>query len=206
MEESGSPMIRRSFLSSAALGVAAFGQSVIPARWQPTRHAQDDWLDKIPGQHRLVFDTTEPGGMSSALLYATNFYTANQSDYGLQNSDLAVVIVARHVSTPFAYNEAIWTKYGVQLSSFIDKNKEPSKTNAYARQLNGAIGRGVQLAVCQMATRAIAGMIAGAVNAGADDVFKEISENLLPNSHLVPAGIVAVARAQERGYALVHAV
>ena len=28
-------------------------------RWQPERHTQDDWLDQIPGKHRLVFDTTE---------------------------------------------------------------------------------------------------------------------------------------------------
>jgi hypothetical protein len=28
-----------------------------PALWRPARHAQDDWYDKIPGQHRFVFDT-----------------------------------------------------------------------------------------------------------------------------------------------------
>ena len=57
--------------------------------------------------------------MSSALTYATNYYSANNSGYGLQNADLAVVIIARHFSTPYAYNEAIWTKYGVQISDFV---------------------------------------------------------------------------------------
>jgi intracellular sulfur oxidation DsrE/DsrF family protein len=33
-------------------------------------------------------------------------------------------------------------------------------------------------------------------------VFEEMKANLLPNARLVPAGIVAVNRAQERGYAL----
>src|SRR5215469_13028698 len=113
MRESGSSsMQRRSFLSAAAgAGVtigamtgpavpSALSQSADNPRWQPARHAQDDWLEKIPGQHRLVFDTTGPNGLSSALLYGSNFYQANQADYGLQNSDLAVVIITRHLSTP----------------------------------------------------------------------------------------------------------
>jgi intracellular sulfur oxidation DsrE/DsrF family protein len=33
-----------------------------------------------------------------------------------------------------------------------------------------------------------------------DDIIKELTEHLVPNSHMVPAGIVAVSRAQERGY------
>ena len=64
----------------------------------------------------------------------------------------------------------------------------------------------MHLAVCQLATRAIAGSIATAFKSTTDDVYNEIAAHLLPNSHLVPAGIVAVNRAQERGYALVHAV
>src|SRR5262249_28113582 len=146
--------------AAAALPPAATAQqSTEGARWQPIRHMQDDWLDQIPGKHRLGFDTTDAAGMSSALLYARNFYTGNQSDYGLQNSDLAVVVVARHFSTPFAYNDSIWSKYGEQISSFIQK-KDPAKNNTYDTQLTGMTGRGMHLAVCQMATRFLAGSIA----------------------------------------------
>lgn len=217
MESSESSYLaRRYFLRKVGTGVTILGaaaavtpgavaQSTESLRWQPTRHTQDDWLDQIPGKHRLVFDTTETGGMSSALLYASNFYTANQSDYGLQNSDLAVVIVARHFSTPFAYNDTIWSKYGEPISSFIQK-KDPEKNNTYAMQLNGMTGRGMHLAVCQLATRFVAGSIARAVNAKQEDIYNEIAANLMPNAHLVAAGIIAVNRAQERGYALVHAM
>jgi hypothetical protein len=164
---------RRSFLSHVGTGVTVIGtgaaitipvataQSVGgPVKFQATRHEQDDWLDKIPGQHRLVFDTTQAASMGSAVQYGTNYYSANQSSYGLQNADLAVVIIARHQSTPFAYNEAMWAKYGDPISNFIDRTKEPSKTNTYGRQLTGMTGRGAHLAVCQLATRAIAGSIA----------------------------------------------
>lgn len=208
------PLPRRSFLTHAVPGVAigagaaitipvATAQSVGGARWEAARHEQDDWLDKIPGKHRLVFDTIDSNGMNSALLYATNYYNANRTGYGLQNNDLAVVIIARHFSTAYAFNETLWAKYGDQLSSSADNTKPPSKTNTYARQLATMTERGVHFAVCQLATGRIAGMIASAFGGTNADILAEMSANLLPNSHLVPAGIVAVGRAQERGYALV---
>jgi intracellular sulfur oxidation DsrE/DsrF family protein len=219
MSEHNSPLARRFFLTKVGAGMTILGaaatagtpepakaQTTEVARWQPERHTQDDWFDQIPGKHRLVFDTTETTGMSSALTYATNYYSANNSGYGLQNADLAVVIIARHFSTPYAYNESMWTKYGVPISDFVQKGKEPSKTNPYGRQLTTLTGRGMHLAVCQLATRALAGSIARAVNSNADDIYNELAANLMPNAHLVPAGIVAVNRAQERGYSLVHAV
>jgi len=35
-------------------------------------------------------------------------------------------------------------------------------------------------------------------------VVKEITENLIGNAHMVPAGILAVNRAQERGYSFIY--
>ncbi len=46
----------------------------------------------------------------------------------------------------------------------------------------------------------MASAIAQKTGGKTDDVFKELSENLVPNARLVPAGIVAVNRAQEHGY------
>ena len=206
---------RRSFLTQAAPGVVigagavitipvATAQSVGGARWEPARHEQDDWLDKIPGKHRLVFDTIDTNGMNAALLYGSNYYTANRTGYGLQNSDLAVVIIARHFSTAYAYNETLWSKYAEQLLASAD-NKSETKANPYARQMAQMVERGAHFGICQMATGRIAGMIASATGKPNADILAEISANLLPNGHLVPAGIVAVGRAQERGYALVNA-
>ena len=65
--------------------------------------------------------------------------------------------------------------------------------------------KGVHFAVCQTSTRAIAGRIARATGVEADNVIKEIAANLIGNARLVPAGIVAVNRAQERGYSFVYA-
>ena len=218
------PLARRSFLTGMGTGVTLLGtaaamvapasaeaQSVAESHFQPVRHSQDDWLDQIPGKHRCVFDTTAPEGASSAALYASNFFIANQSGYNLQNADLAVVIVLRHNSTPFAYNDSIWAKYGVPISqqagNFVDpKTKAAPNINVYRTQLEGLIQRGVHLAVCQMATRVFAGAIARSNGGNTDAINDELAANLLASSHAVAAGIVALNRAQERGYTFVHAV
>lgn len=229
LKKDSSPVARRSFLSRLGLGMTAAGATLgsgllaaqTPAspsggRWQSARHAQDDWLDQVPGQHRFVFDTTSPDGFGGALLYANNFFLANQTGYGLGNTDLAVVIVARHNSTQFAYNDAMWAKYGAvlgQRAGVTDpQTKQAPKVNIYNQSalaagspslgitLDSLLKKGVHLAVCQMATRRFAGGIAQATGGTADGVYNELVANLVANAHVVPAGIVAVSRAQERGY------
>jgi intracellular sulfur oxidation DsrE/DsrF family protein len=229
---SRSPVARRSFLSRIGAGMTMFGatlvagesttaaQSAASSGWQPGRHAQDDWLDQVPGRHRFVFDTTSPAGFGASLLYTNNFFLANQTGYGLGNGDVAVVIVARHNSTPFAYTDAIWAKYSASLArgaGFDDpKTKQQPVINVYnaagygallpsgGTTLDSLVKRGVHFAVCQMATRRFAGIIAEATGGTTDAVYNELVANLIPNSHMVPAGIVAVNRAQERGYAFAH--
>ncbi|OLD71695.1 MAG: hypothetical protein AUI45_00910 [Acidobacteria bacterium 13_1_40CM_2_56_11] len=221
---------RRSFVTqvggqATAFAAAGFGASILQAqsraaaRCEPERHTEDDWLDRVPGKHRLVFDATMPEGFGYALLYTGNYFIANHEGYGLQDSDLAVVIVARHFATPFAFNDLMWNKYGTaisRLANFTDpKTKQAATTNLYnlpdhglpnrSATIEGLIKRGVQFAVCQMATRQLAEPLATAVGGNAESVFKELSANLVANSRLVPAGIVAVNRAQERGYAFVNA-
>src|SRR5262245_7181631 len=122
---------RRSFLSRIGTGLGVFAgaaaaaeaQTGAPAEggnWRPSRHPQDDWLDVVSAKHRFIFDTTTPAGIGEALAFANNFLTANQSGYGLSDADSAVVIVARHRSTPFAYNDAIWAKYSAPLGQFTN--------------------------------------------------------------------------------------
>jgi hypothetical protein len=231
-EQSSTPLVaRRSFLTQVGAGVTVVGATLAagdalaqgPAsragNWQPTRHAQDEWMDQLPGKHRFVFDTTSADGIGAALLYATNFFVGNQSGYGLTDADAAVIIVARHNSTPYAYNDVIWAKYGAQLAARTGLNdpttKRPPTVNLFNTTADGLpslgttvdslIRRGAHFAVCQMATRFFAGQLAQA-GGSADAVYNEIAANLVGNAHLVAAGIVAVNRAQEHGYTLATAV
>lgn len=213
----GSGLARRSFLSRLGAGAtafsAAFAAGTVSARaqdsrggedWKPARHAEDDWMDELNGVHRFLFDNVDPSGFDGAMLYANNFIDVNRNSYGVENSDLAVVIVARHNSTPFSFNDAMWEKYGEAFAGrmgFEDPqtNAVPSR-NVYRARLEGLFQKNLHLAVCGVATRGFAGAAARAAGADTDAVYEEITANLLPNSHLTPAGIVAVNRAQERGY------
>jgi intracellular sulfur oxidation DsrE/DsrF family protein len=219
---------RRMFLARLGVGAGVVGATaagVAPtvaaqaaeSTWKPARHSQDDWYDKVPGVHRFLLDTSSPDSMGWAMQFASNYYTANQDVYGLKESDLAVIIVARHRSTSFAYTDAIWAKYGKQLSEqseYVDpKTKEPPKINIYgpagetvqAGRMEALIKKGAQFAVCSMSTRGIATRIAKANNLEVDSVVKEITANLIGNAHMVPAGILAVNRAQEHGYSFIYA-
>jgi len=204
---------RRSFLArigatAAALGLGAAGTSAQPSsakRFEPDRHEKDDWME-LPGKHRLVFDGTSPEGVRDALQFTGNFFTGNKNGYGLEASDIAVVVVMRHRATQFAFTDAIWSKYGAALSEsekFVDpKTSQPPTDNVYKTQIENNAKRGVHIAACDLSTHRLASYIARKLSGNADDIYKEMVANAMPNVHFVPAGIVAVSRAQERGYAL----
>ena len=196
-------------LAALALGGVAMAQvKGSPAtRFEPARHAQDDWMDEIPGKHRLFCDTTNSDAFRDGLLFANNFLTANRTDYGLESKDIAIIVVARHQSTSFGFNSDMWAKYNASFAGDLPpaQAKEPPKANPNSMMLDTLAKQGVQFAVCSMATRRIAGIIARATNGNTDAIFTELTTHLVSNARMVPAGILALGRAQERGYSLVSA-
>lgn len=207
---------RRSFLSRLGLGAAALGAwtgiaspaAAQSAAFEPAKHPDDDWMERLPGKHRLVIDTTSPAGSDDALKYASNFFTANKSGYNLAPADLAVIVVMRHFATPFAYTDAVWQKYGQAISdeiTFVDpKTKAVPATNLRTGAVDGLVNQGAHFAVCGMATRYFAGVVAKKTGQTEDVVYKDLTSNLVRNAHIVSAGIVAVNRAQERGYSFAY--
>lgn len=222
---------RRALLSAmgaAAAGVAlatapVYGQAKAPTKapapaagkFTPARHKEDAWLDAVPGKHRAFIDSATAPGVANALLYAGNLFTANKSGYGLNDGDLAIVVCLRHFATVFAFNDAMWAKYGktfAAIASVGEKGAAPA-TNPHIEDANMGLPipginplakRGVQFAVCDMATHFFAGMIAG-TGGDATAVYKELAANTVPNSHFVAAGVVGTTRAQEYGYSLLVA-
>jgi hypothetical protein len=211
---------RRSFLSRFGIAAAALTVgsaralaqpgSATPSpkpeeRWQPARDARDDWFDRIPGQHRLFFDTLTDGGLREARGFANNYFDGNKSGYGLEASDLAVVICLRHSATPFAFTDAFWAKYGPVMAESLKLADTKMVANPHRPQLEALIKRGVHYAVCDMASHRYAGLIARKLDGGdAEGIYKEMTANVIGNAHFVAAGIIAVNRAQERGYSIAH--
>jgi len=216
---------RRSFMSGLGAAAAAFtlGQGTAGAQtratsFQPARHAQDAWLDAVAGRHRTFIDASTPRGAGEAMLYANNLYAANKSGYSLPENDIVVVACLRHFATAFAFNDAMWAKYGKPLSTLVEftdpKTKQAPSTNLLnsaeygmtlpnlGTTIDSVVRRGTRFAVCDMATHFFAAQVAMMSGGNADAVYKELVANTIPNSHMVAAGVVAVNRAQEYGFTL----
>jgi intracellular sulfur oxidation DsrE/DsrF family protein len=207
---------RRSFLSRFGIGTSALGaalglgsasalaQSGSDSRFQPARHAQDDWFDEIPGKHRCFFDTTTAEELADAIQFAGNYFTGSKNGYGLEPAEVALIIGMRHEAAPFAFTDAMWSKHGVVLSKrakWVDpKTSQPGLANPRQTQLNNLGKRGLRFTVCDLSTHAIAGLIADSIGGKADDIYPQLIANRVDSARQVPAGIVALNRAQEHGY------
>ena len=222
------PTTRRTLLTGAAATAAASlaaqgaGAQTPSTRYQPARHEVDAWLDTVPGRHRTIIDCASTASAGAAMLFANNLYVGNSRVYQLKESDVAVVVCLRHMATAFAFNDTVWAKYGQALSdavSFTDPKtgKAPSANlldaAGYGGQLPNAgvtisavVKRGTHFAVCDMATNRLAGLVAASTKGVQEAVYTEFVRNLIPNSHLTAAGVVAVNRAQEYGYTLLTAI
>ena len=189
-------------LGAAATAAALGGRSVQaqggPAA-TPPRYPQDAWLTAITGVHRIILDVTTPAGIPDAVRFSGNLYTGHMTGYNVPESDVAVVVCLRHQATPYAYTDALWSKYRV-----MDPTQAtPPSANANLTPLSGLAKRGVQFMVCGTASRALAGRIAGQ-GGDVDAAMKELQANLLPNGRIVPAGVVGVTHAQELGFSVLH--
>jgi len=228
---------RRAVIGAGALLVGATGVAM-PAGaqtdntglpWQPMPEAQDGWMDKPGTRHRLMFDSTAASAAESAMFYADTYYAANKSGYGLDPQALGVILVLRHMATPFGYNDTVWAKHG---AAFADKLKlageqaiRATKNNPLLSAANDGkakndpkskdgddapvtlatlAAKGARFAVCGVATQGIAAQLAKGSDASAKAIEDELKANLIPGAVIVPAGIVAVDRAQEHGYAFVN--
>lgn len=206
---------------AAACSSGARGATPAGAAWQPAAETLDSWLDKPGTRHRMVFDSVSGDGGRDALGYANNFIHVNQADYGLTPEQIAVVVVFRHGSTPYGYADPMWAKYGKKFADAMkltdDMAKRAESVNPMLAKAAGGdpppkgmewiadftlsdlAPKGVRFAVCGLATRVIAGMLAGK-DGDAAAIEAELKSNLAPGALIVPAGISAVNRAQEHGY------
>jgi intracellular sulfur oxidation DsrE/DsrF family protein len=215
-KQSMNPTARRSLLGGlgvAALAGVALGSTQAVAqektgKFEPTRHALDAWMDSLPGGHRVFIDTDSITSGTNALRYAANIMNSQVNAYEGKDADMAIVICYRHASTPLGYNDAMWEKYGKNLTSMgritLKEGEEPSAKNPQLETITKQAERGMHFAVCNTASTFIAGTIARETGQEATTVLAELAANLIPNGHMVPAGVMAVTRAQEYGYSFLY--
>ena len=170
------------------------------------RHEQDKWLDALTGMHRQVYDVVTPAG-GIGIAFARNFLTANVDGYGLTDRDVSVVVSLRHSGIAYAFGDAMWTKhrFGETFDIAEQGGSAGGGRNPYAALITSLQKRGVVFTLCGMALRRRASEAAQRTGGSADAMREEWRSGLLPDVVEVVAGVIAVNRAQERGFSYVYA-
>lgn len=217
---------RRKFLGTFATGVAAFGLSSLVAPFKghagtnfegfgKDGDSSEEWFKKIQGKHRIVFDVPEPNGIFP-FAWPRIFLATNEAT-GTPAKDVNAVVVLRHNGIPYAMDHRLWEKYNMQeIFGVVDPRTKKSTTkNPFWKPDQGAfkvpglgavpIGinelqdSGVMFCVCNMALIVYSAVAAEKMGLKAEDVLKEWTAGILPGIQIVPAGVWAVNRAQEKG-------
>lgn len=184
--------------AAAPAAQAASPAGGAPAAFTPTLHADDAWMSSMRGKHRVVLDVTTPDGVPDGIRFATNLFNAHKSGYGVDEADVAIIFCLRHAATAYGFGDAMWKKYG---KTFDGRSTPTPTANPY--DFADLTKRGVQFMVCGTASRGIATRAAGP-GGDVEAVLAEMRPHVLPSGRIVPAGVVGVVHAQERGFALIY--
>jgi len=223
---------RREFIGSLATGAATLGMAAIAA--PIGLHAKaginrldendpDAWLDKIKDKkHKVVFDATKPHDIMP-FVWPLVYLMTNEAT-GSPNSDCGVVVVLRHDAIPYAMQDNLWAKY--KFGEMFKAGDPVKKTEAAERNpfwnpkpgdfvvpgvgeaqigINQLQERGVLFGVCDVALSVYSAVTAGASNLDAAELKKEWVAGLLPGVQVLPSGVWAVGRAQEKGCSYIFA-
>ncbi|MCI0556110.1 MAG: hypothetical protein L0287_34650 [Anaerolineae bacterium] len=212
---------RRRFLGSLASGAASLGLASLADPLQaiaapmnpvlsPDGKSLDEWLDGIKGKHKQVFDSMMPEN-GIPLAWARVFLMTNKS-VGVPESDCSAVLILRHESIPLAMETRLWEKYkfGEMFHLNDPETKAPSVRNMFwepkpnslplpGMGINELLASGVLVGVCDMALTVYSRGVAAKMNISPDECKKDWVAGVFPGIHIVPSGVLAINRAQERG-------
>jgi intracellular sulfur oxidation DsrE/DsrF family protein len=169
------------------------------------------WLSRINGKHREFIDAmTVNSGFP--LAFAMNFLNSNNETYKLPDSSLSAVVGLRHFAIPIGFTDGIWARY--KLGEFFQVNdpatKAPATRNFFYHPREGdllfpgmavdrLLPRGVQFTICNVALGVLSGMTAKNARVTPEEAKKEWTAGVIPGMVIVPSGVLAVNRAQEKG-------
>lgn len=215
---------RRGFLGRVAAGAAALGfgslvptlAAAAPRAGAPAPSANPEfeaWLNKITGKHKMIFDVPEPND-GFVFAWARVFLNTTNENYGTTDGENSAVIVLRHGGIPFAMESAMWSKYkfGEAFKITDPATKGPAVRHPLIHLKPGdapipgmgtdeLIAKGVLVGVCNVALTFYSMRMASDMGMQAEAIKKDWVANLLPGVQVVPSGVIAVNRTQEKGCA-----
>jgi len=213
-------MYRRGFLGRLAATAAAGVAGLTPLRLeaQPSRHdpiagvggadpSFEMWLNRINGKHKMIFDAPEANS-GMPVIWPRVWLNGNNENYATKDTDNSAVIVLRHSAIPIAMQDALWAKYKLGEVFNIKDGDAPATRNVFAKVmplplpgtgLEALLASGAQVGCCNVALTVYSGMVAQKTGMDAAAVKAEWVAGLIPGVQVVPSGVLAVARAQEKG-------
>jgi len=215
---------RRGFLGRLAAGAAALGLGGLVAPIEaaaergvapraPANPEFEAWLNKIMGKHKMVYDVPEPND-GFAFAWARVFLNTTNETYDTTDADNKVVIVLRHSGIPYAMESAMWSKYklGEAFKITDPATKAPAVRHPLLHLKPGDVpipgmgtdellAKGVLIGVCSVALTFNSMRLAKDMGMQADAIRKDWVANLIPGVLVVPSGVIAINRAQEKGCA-----
>lgn len=216
---------RRRFLSTVALGAAASSFAVLTGplhaalptlEIDPTGDA-DKWFENVKGTHRIVYDGSTPHDGFPIIWTWAFYYTNNTTN--TPDSDMTAVCVIRHSAIAYCLKSSLWEKYKLgEMFGIMDKTKaepairntvyEPQKGDFPMEAIEGMKRmqeRGAMFCACNLALSVFSAMAAQAMKLDANEVYQEWIDGMLPGIQLVPSGVWALGRAQEKGCGYIFA-
>lgn len=204
---------RRNFLArvlslGAGVGLGAFAKPALAAV-PPSAPTVDDepWMKRLGGQSRVIFHSHLPTD-GLAITWARTFLETQKTVYGRRDTDSGVVVGLNGRSIGLLFNDAMWAKYPIAQTLGMTGTQNPNGPLG-TDLVTQLLGRGVILLVCQNSLRAAGSRFLpepDRSDEGRRAAFgEEAKANLLPGVEVVPAMIVTLQQAQDRGCRYVYA-
>jgi hypothetical protein len=222
------PTPRRGFLGRLAAVAAAagtgstLGSTAALAQGRESPH--DAWLNRMTGRHRCLFDAPLHGG-GLPMIHMLNYINTYRTAYGEPAAAVNAVgtfygAPGDPATMPLAWNDTIWEKYKIgELLKLDDPDtRAPTRRNMFYRPragdpvfFSGAMATagienlqrmGAVFLMCNNAFLAWVSFLSGSGTTGnPSEIEREIRANLLPGVVTVPAMVIAIEKAQEKGIA-----
>jgi intracellular sulfur oxidation DsrE/DsrF family protein len=200
---------RRLFVGRVAAAIAALTGIPGLARAETLSTTLDDdskhdaWMRQLNGKHRQLFHAVDLN--DRAMLMASNYLDAYTNEFALKPGEANAVIGVHGSALNIGFTDAAWAKYGFGKSANLTDptTKEPAIRNLFATGGELAVDtlqkRGVVFLMCNTALRLRSRALAKERGETFEAVYKDLEASRLPGTILVPAMVVAINRAQEKG-------
>jgi intracellular sulfur oxidation DsrE/DsrF family protein len=224
---------RRGFVGRV-LGLAA-GATALPLfggqEVQAQQGGPDGWIARVPGAQRTLFDFPQHKN-GIPLLHILNYFNTYQAAYKAPAGQVGAVGtfygIGPQSSIALAFNDTVWTKYGVsEYLGLKDAAGKPYTRNLFrsptANELHllmqamgtpnipafaGALPAmgieslqkmGTTFLICENALGAWCQELEARGKGRSADIEKDLRANLLPGVTPVPAMVIAIEKAQTAG-------